>query len=51
MASGLVDLANAAATRSHGREPAGSDEETLEERRDDEFREKAAESTAAEPDS
>src|SRR5213080_3553264 len=31
MAAGLVNLANAAATRSHGREPAGSDEETLEE--------------------
>ena len=48
MASGLVDLANAAAARS---EPAGSDEESSEEGRNDEFREKAAESTAAEPDS
>jgi DivIVA domain-containing protein len=51
MASGLVDLANAAAARSHGREPAGSDEEMLEERRDDESREESAESTAAEQDS
>jgi DivIVA domain-containing protein len=51
MASGLVDLANAAAARSHGREPAGPDEDTLVVRRDDESREKATESTAAEPDS
>ena len=51
MASGLVDLANAAAARSQGREPAGSDEETLEERRDDESREESAERTTAEPDS
>jgi hypothetical protein len=51
MASGLVDLANAAAVRSHGREPAGSDEETLEERSDDESREESAESTAAKQDS
>jgi len=51
MASGLVDLANAAAARSHGREPAGSDEEMLEERRDDESREESAESTAAKQDS
>ncbi len=51
MAAGLVDLANAAATRSHGREPAGSDEETLEERRDDESREETAEKTPAGPDS
>ena len=51
MASGLVDLANAAAARSHGREPDGPDEETLEERRDDQSRERAAERTAAEPDS
>ncbi len=50
MAAGLVDLANAAATRSHG-EPAGSDEETLEERRDDESREETAEKTPAGPDS
>jgi hypothetical protein len=51
MASGLVDLANAAAARSHGREPAGSDEELLEERRDDESREESAERSTAEPDS
>ena len=51
MASGLVDLANAAAARSQGREPAGSDEEMLEERRDDESREESAERTPAEPDS
>jgi DivIVA domain-containing protein len=51
MASGLVDLANAAAARSHGREPAGSDEESLEERREDESREESAERTTAEPDS
>src|SRR5205823_12414208 len=42
MAAGLVDLANTAAARSHGREPAGSDEERSEERRDDESREESA---------
>jgi len=51
MASGLVDLANAAAARSQGREPAVSDEEMLEERRDDESREESAERTTAEPGS
>ncbi len=51
MASGLVDLANAAAARSGGREPAGSGEETVEERRDDESREETAEITAVKPDS
>jgi DivIVA domain-containing protein len=51
MAAGLVDLANAAATRSHGREPDESDEVTLEERRDDESREETAERTTTEPDS
>src|SRR6266446_5444559 len=50
MASGLVDLANAAAARSGGREPAGSEEETLEDRRD-ESREETAEITAVKPDS
>ncbi len=50
MASRLVDLANAAAARSHGREAAGSDEELLEERPDDESREESAERTTAEPD-
>jgi DivIVA domain-containing protein len=51
MASGLVDLANAAAARSHGREPAESGEEMPDERRGDESREEAEERTAAEPDS
>jgi hypothetical protein len=51
MAGGLVDLANAAAQRSHGREPAGSDEELLDERREVESREKTAERTTAEPGS
>jgi len=44
MAAGLVDLANAAAARSHSR---GSDEEMLEERREDESREESAERTSA----
>jgi len=51
MAGGLVDLANAAAARSHGREPDGSDEETLEEPTDDESREDSAERTTTEPHS
>ena len=51
MAAGLVDLANAAATRSHGREPDESDEESLEERPNDESREESAERTPAGPDS
>lgn len=50
MASRLVDLANAAAARSHGREPAGSDERLLEDRADDESREESAERTTAEAD-
>jgi DivIVA domain-containing protein len=47
MAAGLVDLANAAAVRSHSREPAGSDEEMLEEQRGDESHEESAERTSA----
>ena len=44
MAAGLVDLANAAAVRSHSR---GPDEEMLEEQRGDESREESAERTSA----